>query len=76
MWQVGVDQAPADGVLMREHFEAATNIEELFPSPTYVLSGSPLEINNAWDFVRAQLGTQGHIFGEGECEWGSLPAEE
>jgi hypothetical protein len=75
MWTVG-EERDTDGEITREDFEAATNTEELFPTPTYVLTGSPLEINNAWDFVRAQLGTQGHIFGEGECEWGSLPDEE
>jgi len=75
MWTVGQEQ-DTDGTITREDFEAATNTEELFPSPPagpYELTGSPvLPIDNAWDFVRAQLGTQGHIFGEGECEWGDL----
>ncbi len=71
MWTVG-EERDTDGEITRADFEAATNIAKLFPAPTYVLAGSPLEINNAWDFVRAQLGTQGHIFGEGECEWSPL----
>jgi hypothetical protein len=75
MWQVGQER-DTDGVITQEDFEAAINVDELFPADTYTLTGSPVSpINNAWDFVRAQLGTQGHIFGEGECEWGSLPAE-
>ena len=75
MWTVGEEQ-DTDGVITREDFEAATNIEELFPVPPsgdYELTGGPVSpIQNAWDFVRAQLGTQGHIFGEGECEWGTF----
>jgi len=69
MWDVPDD---GDGVLTREDFEAATDVGTLFPSPTYSLDGGPLPITNAWDFVRAELGTQGHIFGEGECEWDAL----
>lgn len=66
LWDIEDD---GDGVLTQADFEAATNVEELFPAPTYTLTGGPIEpIENAWDFVRAQLGTQGHIRGEGECE--------
>jgi hypothetical protein len=70
LWDIEDD---GDGVLTQADFEAATNVEELFPAPTYTLTGGPIEpIENAWDFVRAQLGTQGHIRGEGECEWGDI----
>lgn len=70
LWEIEDD---GDGILRKNDFEAATNVEELFPSPTYTLTGGPIEpIENAWDFVRAQLGTQGHIRGEGECEWGAI----
>lgn len=70
LWAIEDD---GDGVLTKTDFEAATNVEELFPSPTYTLTGGPIEpIENAWDFIRAQLGTQGHIRGEGECEWRDL----
>lgn len=31
--------------------------------------GAPFPINDALDFVRAQLATQGHVNGEGECTW-------
>lgn len=33
----------------------------------YSLDGAPILIDNAFDFVRAQLATQGHYQGEGEC---------
>ena len=69
LWAIEDD---GDAVLTKTDFEAATNVEELFPSPTYTLTGGPLEITSAWDFIRAQLGTQGHIRGEGECEWSPL----
>jgi hypothetical protein len=70
LWAIEDD---GDGVLTKTDFEAATNVGELFPSPTYTLTGGPIDpIENAWDFVRAQLGTQGHIRGEGECEWSPL----
>jgi hypothetical protein len=44
--------------------------EEVFPTGEgYNLSGSPLDapIATAYDFVLAQLATQGHLNGEGEC---------
>jgi hypothetical protein len=74
-WLWSVEDVDQDGVLTRVDFEAATDIGSLFPSPpsgNYELTGGPLPIQSAWDFIRAQLGTQGHIFGEGECEWGPL----
>jgi hypothetical protein len=33
----------------------------------YSLDGAPLLVDNGFDFVRAQLATQGHYQGEGEC---------
>ncbi len=70
LWDIEDD---GDGVLTQTDFEAATNVEELYPAPTYTLTGGPIEpIENAWDFIRAQLGTQGHIRGEGECEWSDI----
>lgn len=74
-WLWDVEDTDEDGVITRTDFEAATDIGSLFPSPpagNYELTGGPLPIHDAWDFVRAQLGTQGHIFGEGECEWRPL----
>ena len=75
-WLWDIEDADEDGVLTRSDFEAATDVGSLFPSPpggAYELTGGPISpISNAWDFIRAQLGTQGHIFGEGECEWSPL----
>ncbi len=74
-WLWDVEDVDEDDVITRVDLEAATDIGSLFPSPpagTYELTGGPLPINSAWDFVRAQLATQGHIFGEGECEWSPL----
>lgn len=42
---------------------------DLFPSDTYNLAGSPYPIEDAFDYVRGQLATQGHFQGEGECPW-------
>ena len=75
-WLWDVEDVNSDDVLTRADFEAATDVGSLFPSPpdgVYELTGGPISpIRNAWDFIRAQLGTQGHILGEGECEWSPL----
>jgi hypothetical protein len=50
---------------------ANVRADDAFPSSLgYNLSGAP--IANALDFVRAQLATQGHLNGEGECQWRAL----
>ena len=75
-WLWDIPDVDSDDVLTEADFEAATDIATLYPSPpsgVYELTGGPIvPITNAWDFIRAQLGTQGHIFGEGECEWSPL----
>lgn len=72
-WLWDIEDSNGNDVLDKPDFQAATNVETLFPQPTYTLTGGPISpIDNAWDFVRAQLGTQGHIFGEGECLWSPL----
>jgi hypothetical protein len=74
-WLADIEDIDEDGVLSRVDFEMATDIGALFASPPqgdYELTGGPIPIGNAWDFVRAQLGTQGHILGEGECEWSAF----
>ena len=48
---------------------AAIEAADLFPPDTYNLAGAPIELDHALDFVRAQLATQGHFQGEGECAW-------
>lgn len=35
----------------------------------YSLTGAPIPVETAFDFVRAQLASQGHFRGEGECVW-------
>ncbi|MET0341107.1 MAG: hypothetical protein ABW252_08890 [Polyangiales bacterium] len=66
-----------DGLVVTEDLskplpELAT--ERLFPSAAgYQLREGPYgPITNALDFVRAQLATQGHVNGEGECVWEPL----
>ena len=75
-WLWDIPDVDSDDVLTQADFEAATKVGSLYPSTTgggaYELTGGPIAITSAWDFIRAQLGTQGHIFGEGECEWSPL----
>jgi hypothetical protein len=75
-WLWDIQDVNSDEVLTQVDFEAATDIATLYPSPpqgVYELTGGPIApITSAWDYIRAQLGTQGHIFGEGECEWSPL----
>jgi hypothetical protein len=48
----------------------ALDATEVFTSTLgYRLDGAPIPIENALDYVRAQLATQGHYKGEGECIW-------
>jgi hypothetical protein len=57
-----------DGTVTAEELEAITlsDLPEL-DSERYQLGGSPIEIHNMYDYVVAQLKTQGHFQGEGEC---------
>ncbi|NNK07021.1 MAG: hypothetical protein HKP50_06910 [Myxococcales bacterium] len=75
-WLWDIEDRDSNELLTRTDFEAATDVGSLFPSPpsgAYELTGGPITpLSSAWDFIRAQLGTQGHIFGEGECEWSPL----
>jgi hypothetical protein len=66
-WLADAD-TDADGAITRAELEAI-EAGELFPSSLYSLSGAPLSIVTAWDYVRAQVTTQGHFQGEGECPW-------
>lgn len=69
----------ADGELTTEDLEgiSGTDLAGLFPTGApanegdaqYFLSGSPMPIETALDFVKGQLVTQGHFNGEGECPW-------
>lgn len=66
-WLAGSD-LDGDGAITQAELEAS-EAGLLFPSDTYNLAGAPIPIENGWDFVRAQLTTQGHFQGEGECPW-------
>lgn len=58
-----------DGVVTRAELEAIPigSLGAIDPD-TYQLGGSPIPLKTAYDFVRAELKTQGHMEGEGECE--------
>lgn len=73
-WMWDVEDVDEDGVLTKTDFEAATDVGALYPSPPFsgLNDGPAGAINSTWDFIRSQLGTQGHIDGEGECEWGPI----
>ncbi|MBZ0120543.1 MAG: hypothetical protein K8H88_26355 [Sandaracinaceae bacterium] len=66
-WLANAD-TDGDGRVTRAELEAL-DAADLFPTGTYNLAGAPIPIETAWDFVRAQLATQGHVQGEGECSW-------
>jgi hypothetical protein len=57
-----------DGTVTQEELEAITPAElpEL-DAERYQLGGTPIEIETMYDYVSAQLKTQGHFRGEGEC---------
>lgn len=57
-----------DGIVTQEELEAITPAElaEL-DTERYQLGGAPITIENMYDYVSAQLKTQGHFRGEGEC---------
>lgn len=55
-----------DGAITQAELEAA-DPASIFPAPEYSLAGAPRAITSAWDFLIAQVKTQGHWNGEGEC---------
>lgn len=57
-----------DGTVTREELESISPAElpELDPK-RYQLGGTPIPLETLYDYVRAQLKTQGHFRGEGEC---------
>jgi hypothetical protein len=58
-----IDSAELDGI-------GGPDLSDLLPSSVYDLGvGAPFPLESAADFLRAQLATQGHYQGEGECEW-------
>lgn len=69
-WLVQAD-VDGDGHVATEDLAALDATEVFTTELGYSLDGAPdgLVIDSALDFVRAQLATQGHFRGEGECIW-------
>jgi hypothetical protein len=73
-WMVNAD-VDADGTVTQADLESIgeSDLGQLLPSdpgdgmPGFALGGAPIELHDAWDYVVAQLKTQGHFQGEGEC---------
>lgn len=67
-WLANAD-IDADGTVTREDLESigASDLGQLLPG--YELGGAPIPLDDAWDYVIAQLKTQGHFQGEGTCPW-------
>lgn len=62
-----------DGNVTRAELEAISPSDLVEIDDRYQLGGSPLSpLTNMWTYVRAQLKTQGHFQGEGECPIDSL----
>ena len=74
-WLVQAD-TDGDGRVSTEDLAALDATEVFTTELGYSLDGAPpgIVIDNALDFVRAQLATQGHFKGEGECIWHYEPA--
>jgi hypothetical protein len=78
-WLVNADM-DADGTVTRADLESigASGLGQLLPSnpsdglPGFQLGGAPVRLDDAWDYVVAQLKTQGHFQGEGECPWDGM----
>lgn len=67
-WVIDADQ-DMDSQVNTEDLSAADATEVFTSTRGYSLDGAPIVIENALDYVRAQLATQGHFNGEGECSW-------
>lgn len=65
-WLVNSDK-DGDGMVTSDDLKSV-KAEQVFPtSEGYNLSGGVVPIATAYDFIRAQLASQGHLDGEGEC---------
>ena len=69
-WLVQAD-VDGDGRVSTDDLAALDATEVFTTKLGYSLDGAPdgIVIDSALDFVRAQLATQGHFRGEGECIW-------
>lgn len=70
-WLANADTDGDDAITPEELM--AIDAAALLPSETHSLAGAEIPIETGWDFVRAQLATQGHFQGEGECPWALDP---
>ena len=66
-WMVEADR-DGDGIVRTEDLEQLDALEVFTAERGYNLAGAP-PLDSALDWVRAQLATQGHYQGEGECDW-------
>ncbi len=85
-WLVNAD-VDEDGTVTRADLESigASDLGALLPSsfadgmPGFTLGGHPVvdaespELDDAWEYLRAQMMTNGHFQGEGECPWRRVP---
>ncbi len=65
-WIVKADK-DGDGLVSTEDLKSVKAEEVFATSDGYNLSGGVEPIATAYDFARAQLASQGHLNGEGEC---------
>lgn len=64
-----------DGTVTTEELSAIAPAELPQIDDDFQLGGSPVTpLDNMLDYVRGQLMTQGHMNGEGECTYNSLPS--
>lgn len=56
-----------DGEVTRAELEQLSTSDLAEFDTRYSLGGSPIMLTNLWTYVQAQLKTQGHFQGEGEC---------
>jgi hypothetical protein len=65
-WLVKADK-DGDGMVTSDDLKSVPAAEVFPTSEGYNLSGGVVPVSTAYDFVRAQLASQGHLNGEGEC---------
>ncbi|MCB9593377.1 MAG: hypothetical protein H6719_11655 [Sandaracinaceae bacterium] len=63
-----------DGEVTREELEALVPADLVEFDPRFQLGGTPVTpLASLWDYVTAQVKTQGHFQGEGECALSAAP---
>jgi len=66
-----------DGTVTKQELEAIAPSALGEIDSRYQLGGSPITpLNNMWQYVTAQLKTQGHMNGEGECPFDGMAHED